>query len=834
MSEGKPEAALKRIEFPLRLTLMGLWAERLVRAFWPLWTLLIAGLGLAALGVQDHLPLEADWFGIVSLILASVWALIWGWRAFRRPTRDEALARLDSRMPGRPIAALRDSLALGAGDEAAQAIWSVHRDRMAARAADAKAVEPDLRLASRDPYAFRYMALTLLVLALLFGSLWKVASVAGLPAPVGPGQAAAGPAWEGWAQPPAYTHKPSLYLADQKDEALILPEGTRIQLRFYGAPGALILAETVSGRTDVPPASEPVQDFTVRQSGRLAISGTGGREWLVTVVSDAPPAIAVKGPIDRDADGRFKLPFEASDDYGVVKGAATIALDLPAVDRRYGLAAKPEDRAPITLDLPLPMKRDRTKVNAVLVDDLSKDVLSNLPVTITLSATDAAGHTASAEPLHVTLPGRRFFDPLAAAIIEMRRDLLWSRSNAPRVVEVLKAITYKPEGFILDHKVYLRLRVAIKELDPIAASLDKAKRDELAEELWKIALQVEDGSLSDAFEAMKRAQDRLDEAIRNGASPAEIDRLMKEMREALDKYMAQQAQKDAQNPDEPGKKDQPSMKLTQDQLQQMLDRLQQLMKEGRTAEAQALMQQLRDFMNNMKVTQGQGQGEGQGGPGGKAMKDLGQTLRDQQKLSDDSFHDMQNGGQPNPDGQDGQQGQDGKPGADGQGGQSLAERQQALKDRIEALRKSGTLPGAGDPKGEEGRKQLDQAGRAMKDAEQALRDGDLPEALDKQAEALDALRQGIKQLGEAQAQSEANRNPNDGKAAQEPGPKGQRDPLGRDGNEGTQMGAEGGMLQNKDVYRRAQELLDEIRKRAGEQGRSDQERGYLQRLLDLF
>ena len=39
---------------------------------------------------------------------------------------------------------------------------------------------------------------------------------------------------------------------------------------------------------------------------------------------------------------------------------------------------------------------------------------------------------------------------------------------------------------------------------------------------------------------------------------------------------------------------------------------------------------------------------------------------------------------------------------------------------------------------------------------------------------------------------------------------------------------------DQDVYRRAQELLDEIRKRAGEQGRPDQERSYLKRLLDLF
>jgi hypothetical protein len=192
------------------------------------------------------------------------------------------------------------------------------------------------------------------------------------------------------------------------------------------------------------------------------------------------------------------------------------------------------------------------------------------------------------------------------------------------------------------------------------------------------------------------------------------------------------------------------------------------------------------------------------------MKDLGQTLRDQQKLSDDSFRDLQDGG-PN--------------------GESLADRQKRLKDRIDQLRRGGTLPGAGDPKGSEGRQALDEAGRAMEDAEKALRDGDLPQALDKQAEALDALRQGIQNLGDAMAQNQADQaDPN----AQSAGPQGQRDPLGRDGTMGTQMGPDHGLLQGQDVYRRAQELLDEIRKRAGQQGRPDQERSYLNRLLDLF
>ena len=63
--DAQTEATLKRIETPLRLTWAGLWAERGVRAFWPLWTLGVASLAALGLGLQDHLPLEALWFAAV-------------------------------------------------------------------------------------------------------------------------------------------------------------------------------------------------------------------------------------------------------------------------------------------------------------------------------------------------------------------------------------------------------------------------------------------------------------------------------------------------------------------------------------------------------------------------------------------------------------------------------------------------------------------------------------------------------------------------------------------------------------------------------------------------
>jgi uncharacterized protein (TIGR02302 family) len=850
MTDLNRHPALLRLRGPLRLTLAGLWAERITRAFWPLWTVLMALLAALAFDAHNRLGIEVVWAGLVATVLGLVYAGWYAWQQFRKPTEAEAMARLDSRLPGRPIAALQDTQAIGVGDAASQAVWQAHVQRMAAKAAQAKAVEPDLRIAARDPFALRYVALTALVMAVLFGSLWRVTS-AGAALPGSGVAAVTGPTWEGWAQPPAYTGKPSLYLNDVAQGDLSLPAGTRLQFRLYGEVGQLTLSETVSGRTEVPPASDPQHDFVAVQSGEIAIAGPNGKTWKIAIIADAPPTIAPDGEITRKGTGEFTQAFKATDDYGVVAGQVTIALDLAAVDRRFGLSVEPEAREPIVLDLPLPVTGDRAEFTETLIDDLSEHPFANLPVTMTYQATDAANQMGAAAPAAVVLPGKRFFDPFAAALIEVRRDLLWSRANAPLSVQYLKAITNRPEALIRNERAYLRLRVALRRLDAEKRDLTAEARDEIAAELWDIALLVEEGDLASALARLQRAQDRLDEAIRNGASPEEIDRLMEEMQQALDEYINQLAREAEQNPDGQMSQNQQGQAMSGDQLQQMLDELQRLMEEGKTAEAAELMEQLREFMENMQVVQGQG-GGGQGGPGQQAMRDMQETLRDQQDLSDETFQDLQGNqdGQPNEGQQPGQQGQQGQQQQPGQGqgqgqgqdpngqqpdNRSLAERQQDLQRGLDQLGQR-QLPGDGTPQGEAGRRALDEAGRAMEEAERALREGDLNGALDRQAEAMEAMRDGMRQFGEAMAQEQREQQ---GEAATgeqfgQNDPGGQIDPLGRDMNDAARIGSDRNMLQGEDVYRRAQDLLEEIRRRSGEQDRSGAERDYLQRLLDLF
>ena len=351
------QEALKRLIWPLRLTRAGMVAERLTRSFWPLWSLVFAGIAAVAFGAVAALGPTGTWIaGGIGLALLA-WTLVRGIATFRMPSRADAMDRLDRTMPGRPITALRDTVAVGNSDPATQSVWDVHVARMAARAAEARVPEPDLRLSARDPYALRYVAATALAMALLFGTLGRVAEV-GDAVGLGPGSASAsGPSWEGWVEPPIYTGLPSLYLNDITAEGFETPQGSRISLRFYGNPEDITVDSTIG---PPPPGDDggATRTLIVEQSGALTVfAPSGTQSWNISVLADAAPAVALEGELGGEPPGQMQLTFTASDDYGVSSGTATFRLDTDAADRRFGLAVEPEPREALTLDLPMPLPR---------------------------------------------------------------------------------------------------------------------------------------------------------------------------------------------------------------------------------------------------------------------------------------------------------------------------------------------------------------------------------------------------------------------------------------------------------------------------------------------
>jgi len=844
------------------LTRWGLWWEGSARALWPAFAWAAAGIAGFALGLGAAWPAGVQgWItGVWLALLAGL--VLWGLVRLRLPGRAAARARVDRQLPGRPLSALGDALALGAGDAGAAGLWRAHLVQMREAARRARAVPPAAGLARRDPFGLRLVALTALAMAMLFGSAGQLGQGLGAVAatfrPILRDGAATGPGWEGWARPPDYTRRPTIYLnALPEGEVLRLPEGSRLSFRLYD--GAAVTQDVGA----LQPGEDP--EAPVILAERSGILSVAGRRFAVEVQPDDPPVIAAGSAPQRRADGRLVQRFAAADDNGVAKAEAEIALDLAAVDRRYGLAIDPESREPLRLELPLPARGSRAEVEGALTADLARHPWANLPVTIRLEAEDGIGQRGAAAPLRTVLPGRRFFDPLAAALIELRRDLLWSRDNAGRDAELMRAITWQPAGF-MDEALHAELRGIIATLE--GGPLAPEARDRVAQALWDAAVKLEDGGLADALAAMERAQQRLSEAIRSGATPDEIARLMEELKRATDAYTRMLAERGEADPNERFLRNQPpAQRITGDQIQAMMDEIERLMNEGRMAEAQELLDQFARMMQNLRVTQGEG-GDGPGAP----RERLADTLREQQRLADDAMRQMQDDflgrqpgeGEPQGGSQEGQQGQgqQGQQGGAGQGqsGQGgsgqpgegdLAGRQRSLREDLGAQR--GMLPGAGTDEGDTARGELDRAGRAMEEAEQALRRGDNAGAIDRQAEAIEAMREGLRALGrmqgegEGQGQAQAG-EPGEGRQGPTGGtidegaaampylPRPPTDPLGRETSGSGSSIATGDRLGETgiDPAARARELLDEIRRRSGERRRSEAERGYLDRLLDQF
>ena len=118
------------------------------------------------------------------------------------------------------------------------------------------------------------------------------------------------------------------------------------------------------------------------------------------------------------------------------------------------------------------------------------------------------------------------------------------------------------------------------------------------------------------------------------------------------------------------------------------------------------------------------------------------------------------------------------------------------------------------------------AEQSMEEAEQALRDGDLDGAARAEQRALEQLRQGAQQM----AQQMLRQMPGQfGRSADVP-----LDPMGRpQRTEGPDLGNSVKVPDEIDIQR-AREILEELRRRAGQQTRPLLELDYIDRLLRRF
>jgi uncharacterized protein (TIGR02302 family) len=351
-----------------------------------------------------------------------------------------------------------------------------------------------------------------------------------------------------------------------------------------------------------------------------------------------------------------------------------------------------------------------------------------------------------------------------------------------------------------------------------------------------MALQIEDGNLSSAEKRLRQAQEALKQALRDGASDEEIDKRMQELREAMNEFLREFAERAARDPDTAMQ--QPGQQMRQSDLERMLDQIENLAKSGNRQQAEDLLAQLQDMMNNLQARRQPQPGQGgQQSEMREQMNRLGEIMRRQQEMMNETFRldQMQRGGQQRGEERRRQPGQDGRQPQQGPGmspeefAEALKQLQQGqgqLQKDLEALQKG--LEGMGIRPGEG----FGEAGEAMGQAEGALGEGDGGRATGQQGRALEALRRGGQDMMQ-QMQQQAQEG-DDGEGG--PGGRQQnadRDPLGRPrATTGPDFGNSVKVPDEIDVQR-ARQILEAIRKRLGNALSPELERSYLERLLQM-
>ncbi|MEN5299190.1 TIGR02302 family protein [Brucella sp. TWI559] len=845
-------AALRRLRLQNFLTIS---FERLWPLVLPLILLIALFASLSWLGLFALMPRWLHLGVLGFFAFAALVALCLPFR-FRLPDENTITARIEdvNGLIHEPLAVQTSQMATGSKDPFAIALWQEHKRRMAERLKNLQSGVPRPRIPERDPFALRAIVALLFVTASAYSlspNSGRIADAFHIRA----GGTTAVARIDAWVTPPQYTDRAPVFLSTTTDAAatakpITVPQGSIVNIRVIGGRSErLTTTDSTGHRSDIQPVAakegENQQDlvdgsrnfrYDLQQDQTLMLSGTDAH-WSFSVTPDNPPTIHFTKEPSHALNGTLQLSYEITDDYGAAKAYGEIVpLNIDHED---------EETVPLydAPDLPLALPRRGTK-EATTSKDLTQHPWAGQKVALTLVVTDAGGKSARSETKIITLPERPFANPLAKAVAEQRRILALDATQRDHVRDMLSALMIRPEETIKDKAHYLGL-VTIRTRLKLATS-DDSLRD-TADYMWQVALGIEDGNLSAAERRLRQAQEALRSALQNGASQEQIEKLTAELRKAMQDFLREFAQRQQQNPNARNQPIDPNARmLTDKDLQRMMDQIENLARQGSRDQAEQLLSQLQDLMNNLQMGQQgqpgqQGQGQGQANQMQQQMNKLGDLMRRQQQMMNETFKLDQQMQQQQYGNGEGEFWDDQLPGDNGsmgrgesqQGGQpsdiptdlaeamrKLQQQQQALQDELKTFNKD--LKGMGiDPN-----QDLSDADKSMGNAADALGRNEGSEAGDQQGSALEALRRGgrdmMKQMQQAMGQNGQGQSGQNG-----------RDPLGRQQGSNGLSDGDGVKIPGEIDIQRAREILDEIRRKLGNALTPQMEKEYLQRLLQF-
>ncbi len=850
---GETDRLLRRLAGRRALARIAILFERVWPALWP--ALGVAGL-FVCVALLDLLVLLPPWAHIgllagTGLLIAGL--LVRGLRGIAAPDDIAADRRLElaSGLSHRPLAVLTDRPASGnrVPDAASVTLWRMHVARAVQQVRRLRVGLPRPGLARRDPRALR----AALVLALV-----ATFAIAGDDAPARLAQAmeptlpreTPPPATElqAWITPPGYTRLAPIFLKADGG-AVSVPAGSRLTVSVTGGDATPNLL--LDGRSEPFRALDKASfqvDRDLTQGGRLAVHRSGHElaAWDLSVVADQPPTADWSEPPGRATGSQqTRLPWRATDDYGVVSLQAELRLrDRP-------------DAPPLVVSLPLPGGSPKS-AHGVSQQDLTAHPWAGLPVIARLVARDALGQVGDSKDAEFELPERPFQNPVARALIAIRRGLSLHPDDRDTAVNGLDALLMAPDAFGGDDGAYLNLG-AIYYLFEFNKSSEAI--GESQQRMWDLALHLEEGQTERTARALEAARqaanDALDKAIRepNDANRQALDQKLKELEEAIERHLLALAEEARRNNEEMPF-DPNAQHLSNRDLDKMAEEAREAARDGRMDEAQQRMAELERMLDKLRNARAEHGRDGErteaqrkrGRQQMGAVQDMigrqGGLLDHTQGRSDETTRFRGNQPATTP--------------ADENAARDADRRvQQALRRSLgELMQQFSDLTGEVPPS-------LGEADTAMREAGRQLGEGDDQGAGSSEQKAIEALQKGGREMGQAMARQFGQQPGQEGSEqdGDSDGPMGfslrngqddspgrgyrsgppdraqpGRDPLGRrygQGSSGADESADVTVPEERE-RQRTQAIQEELRRRGADRARPQQELDYIDRLLKQF
>jgi uncharacterized protein (TIGR02302 family) len=820
--------------------------EHIWPALWP--PLGVAGL-FVCIALLDLPRLLPAWGHVALLVVTALLILgllIRGLVSVRAPDDKAADRRLElaSGFSHRPLSVLTDRPARGdrGADAASVMLWQAHVMRAVQQVRRLRVGLPHPGLAKRDPYALRAGLIVALIAALTIAgddapTRLAQAMEPTLPRPV-PGLTTQ---LQAWVTPPAYTRLAPIFLKSEGGSVSV-PAGSQLTVSVTGGDGSPRLV--LDGHTEPFRALDKASfqaDRILTQGGHLAVRRNGGElaAWDVAVIADQPPAAEWTENPDRARDSQeTRLPWRATDDYGVMSLQAELRLrDRP-------------DAPPLVVSIPLAGGAPKS-AHGINQQDLTAHPWAGLPVIAKLVARDAPGQAGESRAAQFVLPERPFRNPIARALMAIRRGLSLHPDDRKSAEKGLEALLETPEAFGGDYGAYVNLGAITGLLfaDRAPAAIDRAQQ-----RMWELALHLEEGQTErtarELDAARRAAQDALNKAIQDptDANRQAFEEKLQELENAIDRHLqalAEQARRDhAAMPFDPN-----AQHLSNRDLEKMAERARQAAREGRMQDAQQRMAELQRMLDQLRNARAQTGRDSQRNEAQRqrgrqqmgAVQDMigrqGGLLDHTQSRAQDETRLRNNQSPTQPAGEATQR-------------QADQRVQQALRRALgELMQQFGDLTGQVPPS-------LGEADTAMREAGSQLGQGNDAAAANSEQKAIEALQKGGQQMGQAMAKQfgqgqdgegdttgltlqdgqgdEAGRGWQGGPPDQSQ--PGGRDPLGRRYGQGTSGADESAdvAVPEEREQQRTRAIEEELRKRDADRMRPQMELDYINRLLKQF